>query len=737
MAVDPFSAGLIANLAKLVVDVARKTTGYVKWDKAIAQKWYNATGQYVERYKQRHCQLQVLGMAKPMALEDVYTAVQLLDTEEIRYFQNLQGLEDLYRQAGNRELRWNSRGKQLGVTVANQEQYLMVLGGPGIGKSTFLRKMGLEALKTVTGAYQHSKIPVLLELKRFNSDQAHIETLVVEEFQACGFPNAEAFATAALAQGKLLVLLDGLDEVPTANLDGVIQQIGDFVSRYPQNRFITSCRMAAYHGFFKGFTEVAIAEFDDVQIEQFIHNYFCSELDQAQNTAQDCWQLLQEDSNAPAKELAQTPLLLTYLCLVYNASQTFPPKRSLLYGEALDILLQKWAAEKRIKRDPIYQGLHVGLEKAMLAAIAFPSFAQNQLFLEEQQLLALITEFLADTLDAPKTLDASQVLTAIEVQQGILVKRAQNTYSFSHLTLQEYLTAFRIQDQGQTDWLLENHLTDDRWREIFLLVTGLLGGQADGFLAKMEKQAQGYINTPELINLFEYLEWFCQKPHDKFTPLQRRLGAAKYNIATAAKAATATATATANTAAKVTNIAVKITNITVNAAINVAVNAAANASANAANAAYLANANAAIAVVTRADANANVAAKAVEAMRSSSDHPEIFYFQENFDLNQFRAQADYLANHVPAQNASQQEWDKYAQGYLDLFHSMFDTSRGIFSLSEEEFRALEKYLKVVKLILDCKDAAVRISRTAWETLETRLLTVPDHKKQFPKPKQQQ
>jgi tRNA isopentenyl-2-thiomethyl-A-37 hydroxylase MiaE len=61
---------------------------------------------------------------------------------------------------------------------------------------------------------------------------------------------------------------------------------------------------------------------------------------------------------------------------------------------------------------------------------------------------------------------------------------------------------------------------------------------------------------------------------------------------------------------------------------------------------------------------------------------------------------------------------------------MFDTSRGILSLSTEEFRALEKYLKVVKLILDCKDAAVRVSRTAWEQLEAKLLTVPDEKKRF-------
>ena len=54
--------------------------------------------------------------------------------------------------------------------VANDEQYLMLLGVPGVGKSTFLRKVGLEALKGKDGNFKHQCIPVFLELKRFNKD---------------------------------------------------------------------------------------------------------------------------------------------------------------------------------------------------------------------------------------------------------------------------------------------------------------------------------------------------------------------------------------------------------------------------------------------------------------------------------------------------------------------------------------------------------------------------------------
>ena len=42
------------------------------------------------------------------------------------------------------------------------EQYLMLLGGPGVGKSTFLRKVGLEALKGENRNFEHECIPVFL-----------------------------------------------------------------------------------------------------------------------------------------------------------------------------------------------------------------------------------------------------------------------------------------------------------------------------------------------------------------------------------------------------------------------------------------------------------------------------------------------------------------------------------------------------------------------------------------------
>lgn len=474
--------------------------------KPIKQRIFNFSKRYISNYWNRHGLVQVLGMSKPVSLESMYTAVQILDAETIRPYESIENLEETFRESNQRNLS-NKQGRKSGIEVANTEQYLTVLGQPGVGKSTFLSKTGLEALKGRHGQFEHFCMPVFLELKRFDSDAIDIKQLIVEEFGICGLPNPGDFTDKILGQGRLLILFDGLDEVPSKNLTQVIRKIQDFKDRYRKNRFITSCRTAAYRSYFKGCTDVSIAEFTNEQIEQFIHNWFQSELDQQSGTAKHFWKLLRKSENLSTLELAQTPLLLTFLCLVYNRSQKLPDNRSDLYRKALDILLEEWAAEKRIQRDEIYQGLHTSLEKALLSEVAHEKFENNQLFFSRQEILQSITSFLTATLDVPKKLvDGKAVLNAIEVQQGILVERAENIYSFSHLTIQEFLVARHVaNNQELLDELIAQHLIDDRWREVFLLVAGLQDS-ADKLLLAMENHARTYIRGVNLQYLILQIE---------------------------------------------------------------------------------------------------------------------------------------------------------------------------------------------------------------------------------------
>ncbi len=664
----------------------------VKTEQAIAK----ASEQYIRNYSDRHGLIKVLGMREPVSLESVYTTVQFLDKWDIRQFESIETLEQAYRQNQERSFQPKEAVRQDGLRVANEKQFLMVLGGPGAGKSTFIRKMGLEALKGVQGGYEHACIPVLLELKQFTDNDINLEKAITQEFRICGFPEVEAVTQKLLERGNLLILLDGLDEVPTKNLSAAIAQIQDFVDRYDQNRFIASCRVAAYRHNFRRFTDVAMADFNPAQIKQFIFNWFHSEADQKAGTAQKCWKLLQKPEHRAAKELAQTPLLLTLLCLVYDRSQNFPHNRSVLYRKALRVLLEEWASEKRILQEEIYQGLSTELEEVLLSEIAYWGFEHDRLFFSQREVVEQIKTFLLGNLNAPRHLNGEAILEAIAIQQGILVERAEGVYSFSHLTLQEYLTAQYIDDQRRVGPLVIQHGSDQRWQEVFLLVAGLMRGGADDLLLALETQAQSCISTPKLQGLLQWADRLTQAIDSPLSGATRR--------------------ATLLFLVLISDPALDLACLLNPGLTRVLQMARSLALARVPEFAHtLSRTPARTVIPVRALARA-----LTEGLISELDKLKLSS-SVNFKILALRLKE--LKAKAPDVRQPAAVHQDFVQRVAQVWFKALQLDAALINLSEAEFQALEQYFYIYWLLVRCKQTAVRLSPGTWQAIETRMLTV--------------
>jgi hypothetical protein len=677
--------GLTDLVVKPISEVLNK-----RLDEPFKQLIFNAFSKYIQNYNERHGIVKVLGMPEPVKLEDIYTSVQFLGQRGSWQFNPLK-LEEAYRQAEGRRFQSEQCKKQDGLKVANDNKYLMVLGQPGAGKSTFLRRIGLEALKGKHGDYQHGCVPVFLELKRFTTGEVDLVTAITDEFTVCGFPNPLPTTQNFLDKGKLLILLDGLDEVPTQQLDHAINQIQDFADKYKQNRFIASCRTAAYESGFRQFVDVVMADFDDRQIQQFITNWFRSEEDRQVGTAQSCWKLLQQSAHAATKELAQTPLLLTLLCLVFDDSQNFPERRAELYKQALDILLTKWAAEKRIQRDPIYKDLTLTLETIMLGEIAYSGLEADRLFFLQREVVDQIRTFLSSNLNAPKHLDGEVILQAIQVQQGILVERTRDVFSFSHLTLQEYLAAQHIADNNQLEQLVSNHLANQRWREVFQLVAGLMRGGAEPLLLRIESQSQTFINTP---NLKKLTAWANQETKDidgRLKPFERRAIAILL-------ASTISANLTTDNIFEMVRIRKNIAAIMVDFA-NLVVD--------------IINSITNFVLLPTSTFNLNhsihIALKLEELkVFRSANSSGLISKLKNLNIMGDRQTAPLTRNQI-----------------LDIWYDALNFNPEWLNLSQAEGTNLNDYIYANELLIRCKEASVRLSPQMWADIEFRVLTVPE------------
>ncbi|MBD1884727.1 NACHT domain-containing protein [Microcoleus vaginatus] len=473
------------------------------------------------KIQQLYSKMQLLDIAQPVDVSNLYVEVNIL--EEITSWQPGE-IRDLLRDFNPDADNFNRLGlgkvrqkRVSGLDAVKSHSKLMVLGKPGSGKTTFLKHIAIQCDRA---KFEANKIPIFISLKTF-AEIANVDLLeyISDEFASCGV-EARSQTEFALSQGRGLILLDGLDEVPESNSDAVVRQIRQFVQKYYNNQFIITCRIAAskYRFHEEGFTNVEVADFNNKQIAAFAINWFVAfseNIAAGKALASQFLEKLKLQKNQQIRELAVTPILLNLTCLVFQAKTDFPSNRANLYEEGLEILLRKWDETRGIQRDEVYRNLNFSHKQHLLAFVAAITFERGDYFFEKNTVQQLIADYLANlpygTTDPVQLESQSEVvLKAIEAQHGLLVERARGIYSFSHLTFQEYFKAKQIVNNSDPQsWKkLVSHLTEKRWREVLFLAVGMWQ-KADDLLLLMKQQVDGLVADDE--QLQQFLMWVRNK----------------------------------------------------------------------------------------------------------------------------------------------------------------------------------------------------------------------------------
>jgi hypothetical protein len=379
---------------------------------------------------------------------------------------------------------------------------LFILGRPGAGKTTFLKYLAILACKG-----KIKKTPIFVSLKDWSDSSLSIVPFVAQQFDRCGFPNAEPFVRALLDRGDAIVLLDGLDEVNEQHnkRSQTIKEIENLSEKYRKCQFCLTCRTAATDYSFHRFKYLEVADFDSRQQIEFVTQWYGSDSEHLQRFL-DGWNESEQES---LRDLGRTPLLLTLLCLAFEETLVFPARQVDLYKEAVDALLRKWDTSRLIVRDNFYKNLSFSRREHMLELIAAKFYFNSQTAFRRVDLERIILDFLRSLPDKEKSddADASTVVRQIEAQHGIIVERALGIFSFSHLTIQEYFTAahlVKLNDDKTLENVVSLAMEDQKWREVMLYSVGLLPS-ADTILQKMSvhlKKMRG--SDPGVIRFLGY-----------------------------------------------------------------------------------------------------------------------------------------------------------------------------------------------------------------------------------------
>ena len=500
---------------------------------------------------------QIRFLNRQVPIDDLYTKVYILeDIPKLRSLdisERMQGFDPTADDPNSFYLGKVGGEPIPGLDVVTDACKLMCLGAPGSGKTTYLSYVAIQCNKK---KLQANRVPIFIRLFSFAEKVAEKLTeqpqwslfdYIEDLLRIQGIQQVDV--KSILLEGRGLILLDGLDEVPK-NIEKlnifsdlpkkfdlsklILRRIREFCETYHKNSRIITCRTNALNYNFSnlGFTQFIVADFEDKQIEVFAEKWFVAAAKNHQEVgktkAQQFINKLRLSRNKRIRDLAVTPLLLELTCLVFKNNDDFPSNRAEIYKQASDIMLKEWDRFRDIPRNEVSVNLDLEGKKALLTHVAKVTLEETRYFFKQEEIEKYIADYLktlpnAQTYRLPQ--DSEAVLKSIEVQHGLLIERADEIYSFSHLTFQEYFAAKWFCDRADLHGLAK-YLTKTRRQEVFLRAVEMAKSTdpAKELLILIKKETDASITSdPDLKAFFTWVKQQSASLQGSFLPALRRI----------------------------------------------------------------------------------------------------------------------------------------------------------------------------------------------------------------------
>jgi len=345
---------------------------------------------------------------------------------------------------------------------------LLILGEPGAGKTTSLKKLAAEyavwrgeGKEPGLNEPEDFNLPIFVDLSAYPTlsagDSKHgLWRLITASVRGVH----DVDVRKRLAAGGCLLLFDGLNEVGEA-YDEVVHQIRHLINEVPHNRFVVTCRPGVYRDELRH-------EFAAFQLE-CLSSFNASkvlEIEIGEQKAQAAWKGLDEYT----RDLCRNPLMLTLLADELRASDNPPQNRAQLFDRFVDRYLSEWARVKGAGS--------IRVEKEILSALAW-RLGTNRTLLSADEAAAAMSARLAELQnqkDAPPYLNVA-TLNREFLEHGLLRESAGQT-GFFHQAVQEYFFAREVALHQSIEYVLK-HVGDPEWAEVLVFVCGLLEDATD------------------------------------------------------------------------------------------------------------------------------------------------------------------------------------------------------------------------------------------------------------------
>jgi len=256
--------------------------------------------------------------------------------------------------------RWKAKEKRYtdlgGLLAQTPDRALVLLGSPGSGKSTLLRRFELDmAIEGLRGEGETGTLTHLIALNQYRparrGDPLPSPSAWLSERWSARHPHLPPFAD-LLASGRMILLLDALNEMPHATDAEYRERIGlwkrfviETVRDHPATRILFTCRSLDYSAPLSTpelrVPQITIEPLSDGQVGEFLHVYSPAQSDQV-------WASLKD---SPQLAAVRTPYFLKLLVDQVEATGGMPAGPAELFTGFV-----RQALRREVERDnPLFQ----------------------------------------------------------------------------------------------------------------------------------------------------------------------------------------------------------------------------------------------------------------------------------------------------------------------------------------------------------------------------------------------
>jgi len=338
----------------------------------------------------------------------------------------------------------------------------VVLGAPGTGKTTLLRRLALEFCRDASESAENATIPVYLQLRDWADEDIAEDVLSTMWNPPLGGVPALAFGQ-LYKHGRLILLLDGLDEVPDDKRHKVTELLLKLARERPQLGIILATRTATYAGEFSNFSHFLLRPFGDSQMHEWSYKKLYTQ-DRA------VWlRFTSHLYQVPRlKEVARNPFLLGLMVHFYRQNSILPKDTSTLLASYVRALSGEWDMVRGINRSN-ESWAAPGKKLSALCRLAFS-------LVETKHATFTTEEFCRAEQKLVEHSVAEALLPTLAQHTGILsrVSRDVDRWQFTHQILMEFLAAYYLVERADdASALLAKRFKSPVWSDVWVYACGL------------------------------------------------------------------------------------------------------------------------------------------------------------------------------------------------------------------------------------------------------------------------